>query len=337
MSSKPVVAFLMPEGAWKKMFAPEALDLLRSDAELVGPLPVSQLLEGGALADAAKPAKVIVTGWGTQKIDAEVLQRLPDATLVAHSAGSVKGVASDALYDRGMTLTTAAGENAVPVAQFTVMMMVSMLKQVPWIHPAHTSGDVEEVQARRKQLRELQDMEIGLIGASRVGREVIKLLKPYPGLTIKVYDPYLQAEAAAQLGVTLVSLEEVCACEVVSVHAPNIPETRHMLNERTLGLMPDHCVLVNTARGALIDETALLAEMQKRPLYAALDVTKPEPPPADSPLRRERNVVLTPHIAGAQNQSCKAMGRLALEEARRHLNGEPPLHAVTREMLATQA
>jgi phosphoglycerate dehydrogenase-like enzyme len=166
---------------------------------------------------------------------------------------------------------------------------------------------------------------------------VIRLLKSYPRLKVKVYDPYLTIEQAASLGVEKVTLEQACACEVVSVHAPSIAQTHHMLNARTLSLLPDHAVLINTARGSLIDEAALVAEVRRRPLYVLLDVTDPEPPAAVSPLRTETNVVLTPHIAGAVAQARHDMGRIAIDEVIHYLQGQPLHHEVTREMLATQA
>ena len=161
-------------------------------------------------------------------------------------------------------------------------MMESLLKQVPWLgqlYAGDLQGQGEEFQERGwPDRRELYELEVGIIGALRVGRQVIRLLKGYQGLRIKVYDPYLSAEGARQLGVELCSLDEVCRCDVVSCHAPSIAATRHMLNADTLALLPDHAVLINTSRGALIDEAALVAEVRRRPLYVLLDVTDPEPP-----------------------------------------------------------
>jgi phosphoglycerate dehydrogenase-like enzyme len=186
-------------------------------------------------------------------------------------------------------------------------------------------------------MRELQDMDVGIIAASRVGREVIAMLKTYSRINIKCYDPYLKPEAAEKLGVTLVSLQEACRCEVVSIHAPNIPETNRMFNARTLALLPDNAVLINTARGALVDEDALVNELKRRPLYACLDVTDPEPPKPDSPLRTAPNLILTPHVAGAVQQGCRDMGQLAIDEVLRFIAGEKLQHEVTREMMPTQA
>jgi phosphoglycerate dehydrogenase-like enzyme len=282
-------------------------------------------------------ATVLITGWGTPAIDPLVLSHAPQLKLVAHSAGSVKNLIREGVFDRGIRVTTAASANAIPVAEFTVSMMVSMLKQVPWIGPAYAANNQEEVARRKSHVRELADLNVGLIAASRIGRLVIHLLKAFNNLTIKLYDPHLSADEAAELGVVKASLEEVCRCEVVSVHAPNLPETRHIINAETLALLPDHAVFINTSRGALVDETALIAELRRRPIYAALDVTDPEPPIADSPLRTLPNLVLTPHIAGAMNQARRQMGKLAIDETLRFLRNEPLQYEVTRAMLAIQA
>ncbi len=115
-----------------------------------------------------------------------------------------------------------------------------------------------------------------------------------------------------------------------------------MLNARVLSLLPDHAVFINTSRGALVDEAALVAEVRRRPLYVLLDVTDPEPAAPDSPLRTVPNILLTPHIAGVTPRSggvnrpaARAMGRLAIEQVLRFLRREPLEHEVTREMLAT--
>jgi phosphoglycerate dehydrogenase-like enzyme len=213
-------------------------------------------------------------------------------------------------------------------------MIVVMLKKIPWL--LATGGDKAAIPSVMP-IRELRDLNVGLIGASRVGREMIRMLKCFPRLRVLVNDPHLSNEAARELGVELATLEEVCGCEVVSIHAPSIASTRHMLNAKTLALLPDHAVLINTSRGALVDEAALLAELRRRPLYVYLDVTDPEPHAVDSPLRQEKNILITPHVAGGMNQARRDMGRLAIDETLRFLRGEPLQHEVTRAMLPTQA
>lgn len=335
MASKPVVGLALGPEMCKKMFRIEDLDRLHSIAAVRGPLPASAGVDDyrKILAE----AQVLITGWGTMRLTTPILASAPKLKLIAHSAGTVKSLVDDSAYDRGIRVSTAASANAIAVAQYTVGMIVSMLKQIPWIGPAYARGDAEELKKRRGVCRELMDMDVGLIAASRVGREVIHILKTFPRLTLKCYDPFLTPEAAEKLGVVPVSLQEACRCEVVSIHAPNIEATKKMFNARTLALLPDHAVLINTSRGALVDEDALVTELKKRPLYVCLDVTDPEPPKPDSPLRTAPNLILTPHIAGAMQQACKDMGSLAIEEVLRFLAGEKLHHEVTREMLPTQA
>ena len=330
MSSKPVVAMALSRAMHDVMFTPDDLARLREVATVVGP-PETATPE--ALRLLLKDAVVAITGWGTAHFGADLLDAAPKLKLIAHSAGTVKNLVNDAVYDRGVRVINAAAANAEPVAETTVAMMVVMLKRIPWL--LATKGQKSAV--KDAPVRELRDVNVGLIGASRVGREVIRLLKGYPRLRVLVYDPYLAAPDARRLGVEIASLEDVCRCDVISVHAPSLPATRHMLNAKTLALLPDHAVLINTSRGALIDEDALVAEVLRRPLYVYLDVTDPEPPAPDSLLLHEPNILITPHIAGGMNQGRKDMGRMAIDETLRFLRGGSLEQEVTRDMLPTQA
>jgi len=151
-------------------------------------------------------------------------------------------------------------------------------------------------------------------------------------VTILVYDPFVSDEEAERLGAIKLELEPLLRrADVVSLHAPAKPDTIHLLDARHLSLMKDDALLINTARGALIDEHALIAELEKGRFFAFLDVSDPEPPAIDSPLRRLDNVVLTPHIAGCI-EDCSRMGELAVEELRRFFAGEPPIHRITPDM-----
>jgi phosphoglycerate dehydrogenase-like enzyme len=322
---KPVVALALSTRTHGIMFTPADLKRLQEAATVVGPS-----LDPAVLADAV----VAITGWGSPGFDADLLARAPRLKLIAHSAGTVKNIVSDAVYDRGIRVTTSAAANAAPVAETTVAMMVIMLKRIPWLFASR--GDRSIVQAIGP-IRELCELDVGIISASRVGREVIRLLRSYDRLRLRVYDPTLTPTDAAALGVEVSTLEDVCRCDVVTCHAPSIPATHHLLNARTLTLLPDHAVLINTARGSIIDEAALVAEVRRRPLYVYLDVTDPEPPPPDSPMTKEPNILLTPHIAGGMQQGRLDMGRLAIDQALAFLAGQPLQHEVTKEMLPTQA
>lgn len=164
---------------------------------------------------------------------------------------------------------------------------------------------------------------VGVIGASRIGRRVIELLRPFD-LRVLLYDPYVDAAEAATLGVEPVSLDELCTrSDIVTVHAPQLPATRHMIGARQLAAMQDGATLINTARGSLIDEHALVPELSGGRLHAVLDVTDPETPGADSPLYDLPNVLLTPHIAGSLGGELHRMADQALDELERYVSGQP--------------
>ena len=170
-----------------------------------------------------------------------------------------------------------------------------------------------------------------------VGRAVLRLLRSY-NFTVLLSDPMIDVEEAASLGAVKVSLPELMErSDVVSLHAPNLPSLRGMINAEMLALMPDGATFINTARGALVDEAALLAELQRGRLYAVLDVTDPEPPVPGSPFYTLPNVIYTPHIAGCLGKECEGMADFAIAELQRYLRQEPLLNQVREASLATLA
>jgi phosphoglycerate dehydrogenase-like enzyme len=161
---------------------------------------------------------------------------------------------------------------------------------------------------------------------------VIELLEPFE-TRILLYDPYVDDAHAVALGARKTDLDELMStADVISLHCPANDDTHHIVNRDRLASMGDGTVIINTARGSLIDEAALIDELSTGRLFAFLDVTDPEPPLSDSPLRRLDNVVVTPHIAGCVD-NCNRMGELAVEELRRYFAGEPAVYEIRREML----
>jgi phosphoglycerate dehydrogenase-like enzyme len=170
---------------------------------------------------------------------------------------------------------------------------------------------------------------VGLISLGATGRATARLLARHD-LVLQAYDPFVDPSVASSLGVRLVSLEELFATsDVVSLHAPVVDETRKIVDTSLLSAMKSDATLINTARGALIDEDALIATLQDRPdLFAVLDVTDPEPPVPGSPLFSLPNVVVTPHLAGTLNTERRRQGRLMAEELARYVAGEPLQHEI---------
>lgn len=288
--------------------------------DLVRPDAVAALDEASAgdIAD----VEVLVTGWNAPRLTAEVLDRMPKLRVVVHAAGTVKTFVTDEVFARGVRVTSVADANAVPVAEYTFAAILFGAKRAKplaeWYRRHRTSRDVTGV-----HWLGAYGITVGVIGASRTGRRVISLLQTIDA-AVQVYDPYCTPAEAADLGVALVGLDDLLATsDVVSVNAPATPETRHMLDARRIALMRDGTVLVNTARGSLIDHEALLPHLVDGRLDAVLDVASPEPPPPDSPLYDLPNVLLTPHIAGALGNEVGRLGRAAVDELAAYLDGRP--------------
>ncbi|MEV7399516.1 hydroxyacid dehydrogenase [Streptomyces sp. NPDC091267] len=281
------------------------------------------------VAAALAEAEVLFTCWGATPLTAPVLAAAPRLRAVVHAAGSVKHHITDACWERGITVTSAAGANALPVAEFTLAAILFAGKRV-----LHSADRYRALRAEHDWLSELDGSgnyrrTVGIVGASRIGRRVMELLRPFD-LDVLLYDPYVGADEAALLGARLSTLDELCASSsVVSVHAPQLPETHHLIGAAQLSAMPAGATLINTARGSLVDEDALLPELTSGRLHAVLDVTDPDPPRALSPLYDLPNVLLTPHVAGSLGNELHRMADQALDELERFASGLPfadPVH-----------
>ena len=276
--------------------------------------------------------ELLVSTWGMPVMDETMLGHMPHLQAIFYAAGSVKGLATPAMYARGIVISSAAPANAIPVAEYTVGVVLLSNKRF-WQGMRHDQAASFDRQAIPGNYRRT----IGIIAASMVGREVIRLLQPYD-FELLLHDPFVTAEEAARLGVTPVELDELLArADIVSLHAPNLPHLRHMLGARQFALMRDGSTFINIARGALVDEEALLRELTTGRIYAVLDVTDPEPPVPGHPFYTLPNVIYTPHIAGSVGPECARLADFALAEVQRYLAGEPLVNAVTEAALARLA
>jgi phosphoglycerate dehydrogenase-like enzyme len=320
------VAIAMRDADLGALFGPTALAELRELATITHP-GVLRRLDTDAAAAALADAEVLLTGWGTPRIDHAVLDLAPKLRAVVHAAGTVKTFLTDEVFARGIQVSSAADANSVPVAEFTFAAIVLGAKRF-----GRFARQLHDTRSTRSTVGVptigTNGITVGVVGASRIGRRVLRLVQ-HLDATVLVYDPYLPRAEAAALGAEPVELDELCRrSTVLTLHAPEGPTTRHMLDARRLALLPDGAVVVNTARGSLIDTVALTAELVAGRLDALLDVTDPEPLPADSPLYELPNVVLTPHIAGALGNEVRRLGGQAVAELGRLATGRPLAHPV---------
>ncbi|WP_338144166.1 hydroxyacid dehydrogenase [Nocardioides turkmenicus] len=301
-------------------------------------IQLGQLQHGVLDRDAVDPdTEVMLTCWGAPQLDVAALDALPKLRAVVHAAGSVKGIVTSACRERGIEVSSAASVNALPVAEYTLAMILLANKRVPWL--ARTYRDMRAGWHPRVVPESVGNfgLTVGIVGASLIGRRVIELLRPFD-LEVILHDPYVDQAQAAGLGVELVDLDQLCArSHVVSLHAPALPSTRHMFDARRLGLMRDGATLINTARGHLVDTDALTEELVSGRLNAVLDHTEPEILPTRSVLYGLPNVVLTPHIAGSQGNELRRMGSAAIDELERFVNGQPFEHPVDYDALERSA
>lgn len=326
MSRRPTALFAMDAPNLPLLFPPDLLARLRELLDIDPACVVTDFGDPGPRARLPE-VEVLVTGWGCPPLDDHALGALPRLRTVLHTGGTVKWLLPPESRMRGLTVSSAAAQNALPVAEYTLGMILLLGKGVFAAHEHHRAG---RHRMPGPALGDVGNMgrRVGIIGASAVGRRVIELLRPFD-FEVLLYDPYIDAAGARSLGVRKSGLDDLLAgSSIVSVHAPATPETRRMIDAARLALMPDGSSLINTARGSLVDTEALVRELATGRLTAVLDVTDPEPLPADSPLFDLPNVILTPHIAGSQGNELRRLGAAAVDEAERLHTGAPLAHRV---------
>jgi len=240
-----------------------------------------------------KNADIVITSWGCTNLDNQLLDLAPNLKMVIHAAGSIKPIISDEFIKRDIRIANNANVLGKGVAETALGFTIMSIKNI-----FNLSNQTKKGKWVRTPIREMYDINIGVIGAGWVGKHYIKLLKNFD-VNIYLYDPTLTVNDAKALGAKKVELEELLKiCDVISLHAPSIEQTNNMINKDNLKLLKENAILINTARGTLINEDDLIVTLKKKNIFACIDVTNPEPPIKRHKFRQLSNVILTPHIAG---------------------------------------
>lgn len=264
-------------------------------------------------------ADILLTHWGTPRIDEKMLVNAPKLRLVAHAAGSVAGIASDALFERNIPVLSANPVMAQYVAESVLGYMIAGTHRFIQTDSILRGGGWEKLS---NQQASLFGAEIGLVGLGAVGRKLLDLLSPF-GCKVYVYDPFISADALEKW-----SFAQPCDFEaamkkpIVSVHASRTRETYRMINKNALEMMPEGALFINSARASIVDTEALIEKLQEGKLYAVIDVYDEEGAgkPDKRLLEARACTLLQPHAAAitAGSQMTKAI----VDDIRRFINGD---------------
>jgi len=334
-TSRPIVAVLIPEPMRQEILSPESEELLAAHAAVVSDPHGKPTAE--SLPNLIGDAVAAISGWGTPPISSEALSAAPSLQLVAHTAGSIHKLVPANAIENGLRVTHAAAIIADSVAEIVIGQALRFLRNLDAMD-THMKADGYWLDVRdAKPARLLGAQTIGIIGTGHVGRTVIKRFRAFEP-RILAADPFLSEDAARELGVTRASVDEIFeTADIVSLHAPALPETEGMVGTSQLQALRNGGLLINMSRGALVKEEELIRELQIGRISAVLDVFAVEPLPMDSSLRQLTNVYLSPHAAGHTADTHKRQGHAMVEEVVRFLSGQELRYVISASALATMA
>ena len=283
---------------------------------------------GAELEAALGPAEFMVC-YPNVKMQDAFYRAAPKMRLVQLLSAGYDAVDIEAARRAKVPVSNNGGANAISVAEHAIMLMLTVARKVPWQH-SNVAGGRWRGNGPAPRMYELHDKTLGIVGLGTIGKKVARLAKAF-GMRIQYYDiARLSEDAEDALGVKFRLLRELLrTSDFVSLNVPLNASTRHMIGAGELALLKPTAILVNTCRGPVIDEPALVRALSDGKLFGAgLDVFDQEPTPADNPLLKLDNVVLTAHFAGPTWDNHVARFRNAFDNVQRVARGEPPLWVV---------
>ncbi len=252
------------------------------------------------LAEAIRGYHGLVVRSGA-KVTNRVIEAADSLRVIGRAGIGVDNIDIESATKRGILVMNTPSANTITTAEHTVAMILSLARKIPFAHCALKNGRWEKKQNVGIELR---GKVAGIIGVGKIGKVVAELLKGM-GLEVIAYDPFVTQESISRLGVELVSLKELLSrSDIVTVHTPLTKDTEKLLNRERLGLMKDGALVVNCARGGIIDEEALLFWLDRGKIAgAAIDVYTKEPPPEDHPFLKHPKIVCTPHLGASTKEA----------------------------------
>ena len=280
--------------------------------------------------EAALPGADFLVGFGNRAVNTEFFKRAPKLKLMQLLSAGYDTVDIEAARGAGVPVCNNGGANSTAVSEHAILLMMAVARRLVWQHESVAAGRWRGNDLAGTKLYELRDKTLGIIGLGAIGKKVARLANAF-GMKVHYYDIRRVSEAEEDaLQVRFKLLGEILRnADIVSLHVPLTPASRHMIGAAEIALLKPTAYLINTCRGPVIDEPALIAALTDgRIAGAGLDVFDQEPPPADNPLFRLKNVVLTPHFAGPTWDNQQARFRNAFDNCQRVARGEKPLWVI---------
>ncbi|WP_211751808.1 hydroxyacid dehydrogenase [Paenibacillus dakarensis] len=262
---------------------------------------------------------ILVTGWGTPILDEEVAARAKKLKMVAHTGGSVRPYVTDAIYDKGVKVISGNEVFAQSVAESVIAYALTSLRDIP----KYSSDLKNGIWPTGYYNKGLLDRTVGIVGYGMISKIVVQMLKPF-NVKIKVFSRHIAQEELDKHGMEKADLPEIFStCDIVSIHSGMTKENYHLITEELLRMMPEDSLLINTARGAVIDEPAMCRVLAEGKINAVLDVYEVEPLPQGHPLMALDNAILMPHMGGPTVDRRLVVVQALIHDIGRFLNGEP--------------
>jgi phosphoglycerate dehydrogenase-like enzyme len=325
--------FALRPGALHEIYGPAAQTAISELIDVIAPPQTAESIYRHP--DILHEIDILFSGWGAPLLEATLLEHAPHLRAIFYGSGSIRGFVTDAVWERGIRVTSAQAINAIPVAEYTLAAILFSLKH-GWQLAELTRR--EQRFPARDTVPGVYGATVGIIGLGLIGRLVRERLCPF-GVRVVAYDPYLSLAEAAELDVEMLSLNDLFyEAQVVTLHAPLLPETAGMVGGSHLAAMPQGGAFINTARGGLVRHDELITTLaQRTDLHAVLDVTEPEPPEPGSLLYSLPNVTLTPHIAGSLGTERRRLGQAMVSELQRFIAGKPLQYEITQSQVQRMA
>ena len=266
---------------------------------------------------------------GTDPVTAQVIRKGVNLKIIAKNGVGYDNIHLKTATEQHIYVTFTPGSVEQTVADSTFALIFALARNITQGNTSIRKGEWPRLVGM-----DISNKKLGIIGLGRIGKNVVRRSKGF-SMDVYAYDPFADVDFCEEYGVQRVDLDDLFrTCDIVTVHAPLIESTRHIVNQRTLSLMKPDAILVNTARGELVDEQALYSALKEKKIAgAAIDVFSKEPPGVDYPLFELENVILTPHIAGYSRDAILNTGTMVAESLVSALRGDVPAHIVNKELI----